>query len=309
MNLPPNLAQRLERLKSGKAIAGFATLIIALVWFADCAKGRKPASPASGAGAPGAVAQEAWKSEIAAGRDAATAGKLEDAERLFRSALAKAEAAPQNDPSVAASAFALGDVLLARSMEEQAQPILQRALDLWERALGPDDARCAEAQNKLGLCWFRLGQLDRAEPLYRSALASFERAAGKESPSVATALNNLAGLAKTRGDYAQAESLYARSISIKERALSRDHPDLARGLYNLARLYHAEEKYGDAERCYRRALQSWQRSGGDAYEYANLARRNYAALLRKQNRDADADSIESGAQITDANAEPAARQP
>lgn len=308
MAIAAKLLQAISRLKPAHRAGGAA--IVAAIGLAFLLRGGGQENRREGADQPGAATElEArWRADVTAGRDAQQRGDLANAERILVAALAKAEALPQKDSAIALTANQLGEVFLESGKNEEAEPHFKRALEIWTRALGPDDSKCAETQNKLGLCYFRQGKPDEAEQLFQYALDALEKQKGQDDPAVATALNNLAGVRKMRGDYDAAERLYLRSLAIKEKTLSGNSPELTRSVYNLARLYHAEEKHDLAERNYRRALRNWQGSG-ESYEFATLLRRNYAAMLRKLNRDSEADAIESGQSIGEEVSPPGGTNP
>jgi hypothetical protein len=105
----------------------------------------------------------------------------------------------------------------------EAIPIAQEALELSEKALGPDHPDTATALNNLALLYVSVGDYAKAEPLYQRSLKIREKALGPETPDTAAALNNLANLAelyRSMGDYAKAVALYQRALKIKEKTFT-----------------------------------------------------------------------------------------
>jgi tetratricopeptide (TPR) repeat protein len=100
-----------------------------------------------------------------------------------------------------------------RDVIPEAEPLLQRALAVREKALGPDHPDVAVALNDLALLYERQGRYADAEPLYKRALAINEKGLGPDHPVVATYLNNLAELYRAQGRYADAEQMQNRSFS------------------------------------------------------------------------------------------------
>ena len=84
-----------------------------------------------------------------------------------------------------------------------AEPLYQRALAIWEDALGPAHPDVATSLNNLAGLYYAQGQYAEAEPLYRRALAIWEKALGPEHPKVAANLNNLADSTAPRGSTAR----------------------------------------------------------------------------------------------------------
>jgi CHAT domain-containing protein/Flp pilus assembly protein TadD len=123
---------------------------------------------------------------------------------------------------------------------QQAEPLLQRSLVIYEKALGNEHPDVARSLNNLALLYQAQGKYQQAEPLYLRALNIFEKLVGKEHPNVAINLNNLAYLYQLQGKYQQAEPLYLRALNIFEKLLGKEHPNVAMNLSNLALLYQAQ---------------------------------------------------------------------
>ena len=136
----------------------------------------------------------------------------------------------------------------------EAIPIAQEALELTEKARGPNHTDTAEALNNLALVYYSAGDYAKAEPLYQRSLKIDEKVLGPDHPGTATVLNNLAGLYQSTGDYAKAEPLYQRALKIDEKALGPDHANTASDLNNLAELYRSTADYAKAASLYQRAL-------------------------------------------------------
>ena len=92
----------------------------------------------------------------------------------------------------------------AQGQYEKAAPLHERALAIWEQALGPEHPHVATSLNNLALLYDNQGQYGKAEPLYERALAIREKALGPEHPDVATSLNNLAGLLRATNRLSEA---------------------------------------------------------------------------------------------------------
>ena len=94
---------------------------------------------------------------------------------------------------------------------EEAEPLYHRALEIWERVLGPDHPNTASSLNNLAALYDSQGKLTEAEPLFRRALEIRERVLGPDHPDTALSLNNLAVLYKAQGKLTEAEPLYRRA--------------------------------------------------------------------------------------------------
>ncbi len=60
----------------------------------------------------------------------------------------------------------------------------ERALAIWEKALGPDHPDVAASLNNLASLYHAQGAYERAKPLYERALAIREKALGPDHPDV-----------------------------------------------------------------------------------------------------------------------------
>jgi tetratricopeptide (TPR) repeat protein len=96
----------------------------------------------------------------------------------------------------------------------EAIPIAQEAVELSEKATGPDRPDTALALTNLARLYKSLGDYAKAEPLFQRALKIDEKALGPDHPDTATALNNLGELYRSIGDYAKAEPLLKRALKI-----------------------------------------------------------------------------------------------
>ena len=166
-------------------------------------------------------------------------------------ALAPSKALPQSseDKAALAEAARLNEeaVALYRAGKyAQAVPLLQRALAIQEKALGPEHPDVALSLNNLAGLYHAQGRYADAEPLLRRALEIMEKVLGPEHPHTATSLNNLAKLYRFQGRLAEAEPLCRRAIAIDEKVYGPDNPEVARDLENYALLLHRLNRDEDA---------------------------------------------------------------
>jgi tetratricopeptide (TPR) repeat protein len=149
--------------------------------------------------------------------------------------------------------YRAGLYLSKRGRYADVEPLCQRALAIWEKALGPTHPNVATTLNDLAALYHNQHQYAKAEPLYQRALAIYEKACGPEHPDVAWSLDNLAGLYYSQDQYAKAEPLCQKALAIREKVLGREHPDTATSLNGLAALYANQGQYVKAEAIYQRA--------------------------------------------------------
>ena len=178
---------------------------------------------------------------------------------------------------------------LARYAE--AEPLMQRALEIDEASYGPDHPEVARDLNNLAMLLQATNRLGEAEPLMRRALAIAEASYGPDHPDVATDLNNLASLLYATNRLSEAEPLIRRALAIAEASYGPDHPDVARDLNNLAQLLQATNRLAEAEPLMRRALAIDEKSYGP--DHPDVARdlNNLALLLYATKRHLEAEPL------------------
>ncbi len=106
-------------------------------------------------------------------------------------------------------------------------------------------------------------------------------------------LNDLANLYREQGKYAQAEPLYQRALHIWEQALGPDHPQVAYRLNGLASLYQNRVSMPRQSLCTSEPCASGSRRWVPTILTHERVARNYASLLRKMGREAEAQQLEA----------------
>jgi tetratricopeptide (TPR) repeat protein len=233
-------------------------------------------------------------------REAALAGRPEEAQRLLQSlterfphdvearmALAEAYAAQGNlDSSITALETVVASephhprawYLLGRSLIESGQTrraveeVLVRALVI-QNQLGNESGK-AEVLNALGVGFHEQGSLEQAVTYYAEAAELREKLGDRRG--YATSLKNLAAVAVARGDFAAAGKNLETAARIHEEI--GDPAGLARVEISLGGLEEGRGRYGEALAHYRRSLQLRRDLGDDlalAEAYNNVGYANY----------------------------------
>ncbi len=207
-------------------------------------------------------------------------------ERLLPQAMTFVTTIPDHcqGQELAAVFLKAADYLCRRFQYEQAEPLYQRALHLFEQQVGSDHPQVGLSLSKLASLYREQGKHEQAKPLFRQALCLLEQALGPEHPEVAFALNGLAMVYRRQGYYEQAVLLCQLALRIRELALGPEHPDVAETLIGLGLLYHEQGHYEQAEPLYRRALHIWEQALGP--EHPTIARplNNLGVLYQEQGK-------------------------
>ena len=118
----------------------------------------------------------------------------------------------------------------------KAEPLYQRAIQIFTKKLGlqhPETARCL---SDLGILYFKMGDYPKAKPLLEQALRIRKKVLGPEHLETARSIGHLAQLYSFTGDYAKAEPLSQQALEILRKVLGPEHPETAAALSSLAAL-------------------------------------------------------------------------
>ena len=238
------------------------------------------------------------------------------------------------EPLLEASVLdALGSVYLGRGELEEAEPLLESALELRRGREGPGLARSlahlgqlrelegdfaeaeklyreailvgrrAKAPEELALALHGLGDTlhgqalyDAAEGAYRQALNLRLKLHGPHHPKVADTLNHLAVLAHERGEDEAAEGLYRQSLELRRQALGDDHVEVAQSLGNLGALLWEMGRAEEAEALLEEALGIRRNRFGEGHPEVALTLEHLAMAAMSERRYPRAEELLSQAE-------------
>jgi tetratricopeptide (TPR) repeat protein len=217
-------------------------------------------------------------------------------EHLIRKALAIRTLLEGSHADVKATAVAeslndLGAVYASQGDYAQAEPLLQQALSIHARVLGPGHPDVATATNNVAMTNYYQGKYAEAEPLFLRALAIWQQQPGPDHPDYARTTSNLALLYFVQGRYTEAEPLYRRALAIWEGIVGPEHPDVARTLNNLGKLYRLQGKYAEAEPLLLRARAIREKTLGPDHPGVAQTLGELAQLYSDQGRYAEAEPL------------------
>jgi tetratricopeptide (TPR) repeat protein len=172
--------------------------------------------------------------------------------------------------------------LLFAGKYDEARPLIERALEIREKTLGPEHPGVVAFLNNLADVYRLKGDLEKAEPLLQRAMVIGEKTLGPDHPTVAVSLNLLGIIHRVKGDYAKAESFYRRSLDIREKAFGKEHVEIAGSLNNLANLYREKGDYDKAEPLMQRALDIREKALGSEHRDVAQSFLNFANFYREK---------------------------
>jgi len=256
-----------------------------------------------------------WKSEKEQGEAAFKSRQMTEAETHFQAALAEAENFDAKDYRLAESLTELGEFYARTGKFADAEPLLQRAVDI--RHGDPKPLIEAEVQFLYGFTCQQLHHNDAAEKAFLRAQELYSRKLGPDHPLAVRCSFYLGAIYGDEKNYAKAEPLLKRCLELFEHPatrlvnhnvydpaaskgtevwIARFRPDSDYALETLMLLgtVHAlEGKLSEAEENYKQSIAGYEKALGSDNKALVRPLTAYAALLRKMKRDSDAEAIEA----------------
>jgi len=137
---------------------------------------------------------------------------------------------------------------------QEAISLATRAVELAEKASGPDDAFVGCLLNDLGSLQRNKGDYAKAEATLQRALSINQNALGPDHTQTVDSLNRLGLLYRSMNNYQKAERLLRQSLEITERTLGPENPRVVALLDNLQTVHFDLGDTVQAERELERAL-------------------------------------------------------
>lgn len=204
-----------------------------------------------------------WRIFTDSGRDYFLQGKLEDAERMFLSALQEAkEGFGERDPHVASALNNLAELYRVKKAYDKAEPIYMEAVKILEESFGLEDVRVAAALHNLGQFYLVQRKLEDARLCYERALKIKGRVLGHGHTDYAETMYHLGMVLRLEGKEKDAETLIQDSIRILEESGLGESNLCIRRLRYLAQIYVKSNRLAEAEIIQRRILHAMELSKG-----------------------------------------------
>jgi serine/threonine-protein kinase len=137
---------------------------------------------------------------------------------------------------------------------DEARQLLQEAVDINRRTVGPNSPEYAISLHNLGSSLIDRGDLAGAEKMIRDAADIRRKVLGTKHPDYVLSLNNLGYIYMEEGDWRHAEPLLKEGLELQTERLGPHSPRLAAPMNNWARVLEAKGDYSAAEDEYNRIL-------------------------------------------------------
>jgi len=153
-------------------------------------------------------------------------GQSEEAVNFYQKAIAagtQIDDVPYSDIGTMLNNIAL--ILRKSGRQKAAEPCYLRALEIYEKQLGPDHADLASVLNNLAVFYTNERRYTEAEKTHIRALAIREKLDPAPLADIAQSQCNLAVVYHSRGDYTKAAELYQASLKTWEQVQEKPSKD------------------------------------------------------------------------------------
>lgn len=216
-------------------------------------------------------------------------GKLPDAERLVRQALAiDKRHLRQDDPAMARDASALGRILEERGSYDEALKTLNDTLQV-QKAKGQLTTDLSDSTQELAIAHYYLGHLSVANSLYSDDLDMDRKLYGDVHPRVADDYYSLGSVQHDLGNDREAEQYYRRALEIKKSWYGTEHPETAIMMDAVGQSLVYQQKYDEAASILKEALSIQERILGKAHPQVAMGLNTLGVLELQRGHLSDAE--------------------
>ncbi|KMS99113.1 hypothetical protein BVRB_2g047560 [Beta vulgaris subsp. vulgaris] len=214
-----------------------------------------------------------WRIFTDNGREFYMRGKLNEAEKLFSSALVEAKIGfGERDPHVASACNNLAELYRVQKSYDRAEPLYLDAISILEEAFGQDDVRVAAALHNLGQFHIVQRKFEEAQVCYERSLKIKGRVLGHGHADYAETMFHLGTVLYLQGNIKDAQALIQNSIQILEEGSQGESFSCLRKLRYLAKIYIECRRLEEAENIQRKILHILElNKGWDSLDSASAA--------------------------------------
>jgi serine/threonine protein kinase/Flp pilus assembly protein TadD len=152
------------------------------------------------------------------------------------------------DPELrAAMMHTMGTVYFGLGLYPKAQSLLERAIEIRKRTLGPEHRDTLSSMKALAEVQSREGRDEEAERTLRAVLEAQRRVLGKDDSDTLSSMSSLGLALAALGRFEEAERLQREALAVQTRSLGPEDPDTLRIMGNLAITLLKAGKLADAE--------------------------------------------------------------
>ena len=197
-----------------------------------------------------------------------------------------------NDPQLQAKMmYTMASTYQKLGLYPQAQSLVERAIQIQRRILGPRNPETLQSMFTLGVLLTDEGRYREAEKLYRENLEMRRQVLGPDHKDTLFTMSNLASTLKLGGHLSEAEALERQTLEGRRRTLGPEARDTLRSMTNLGDILSTEGKYAESEKLDRETLDIMRRVFGPDDPETLGAVNLLANALSGQTRNAEAEKL------------------
>ena len=216
-------------------------------------------------------------------------GQVERSSELLTQAVAEAQGSlSMKDPATGKALDALGVRLVLTGDVDEAERVLQEALEARQRA-GAPPMDVATTQGNLARAFVKQGRPDEAIGMYRSAISTLDETTNGDSLVFTSELMGLGQVYQAADRLEEAEELFVTVLRLQEG--EPESPFMAITLHNLGVLRANQSDLEGAERFHRDALAMWRRIFPGGHPEISRSLEQYARVAQEQGQWTAADSL------------------
>ena len=172
-----------------------------------------------------------------------------------------------------------------------AQPHLERAVQLYTATAGANHPDALGSKNDLGWLYWYSGKYDAAEKLFVDVAFERDRALGPRHLQTLDSKHGLAVVYWSLRQFDKAEALLQHVVEARTTQLGAEHRDTLTAKNNLAVLYRSLRRYDRAEPLFRELTETRAARLGADHPDTLQAKNNLATVLRDQKRFDEAEPL------------------
>jgi len=138
----------------------------------------------------------------------------------------------------------------------------ERALEIGEKELGPDDSYVGYLLNQLAFSELNKGDYVKALQQYQRALTINQKALGAEHPQTVESIRQLGTTYGAMNQFDKGEELLQRALQLTEKTFGSDHPSVVQCLLALAGLHLRRSDLTRAEQEFQQAITIIEKNAG-----------------------------------------------
>jgi serine/threonine protein kinase len=186
------------------------------------------------------------------------------AREILDKAAQKIEEELSNQPEVQARLMAvIGHVYTGLGLYREAQPFIEKSLEIRRKILGNDSPDTLSSLNLMGGLYIRQGKYPESGIYLREAMEGQIRVLGHDNPETLTSIMNYGSVLLYQQKYEEAGKYYREALEGRRRVLGENHIDTLSSINNLAGLLQLQGKLSESEKYYREAVEIGSRVLGE----------------------------------------------